>query len=136
MWKLCSTRFRVNPEDRGALRFLRWPDGNLDLEPEEFMMTVHLFGAVSSPSCANFALRKTAADNQADFSKEAVRTVDRNFYVDDCLITFKASDHPKNGTICCCTFHKAGQNDTPGDRTIHQRLSLLDGQHLCAALHR
>ena len=48
-------------------------------------MTTHLFGAVSSPSCANFALRKTAADNQADFSNEAVRTVDRNFYVDDCL---------------------------------------------------
>ena len=29
----------------------------LRLEPEELMMTVHLFG-VSSPSCANFALRK------------------------------------------------------------------------------
>ena len=67
------------------MRFLLWPDGNLDLGPEEFMMTTHLFGAVSSPSCANFALRKTAADNQADFSNEAVRTVDRNFYVDDCL---------------------------------------------------
>ena len=66
---------RVNPEDRSALRFLWWPDGNLDLEPEEFMMTVHLFGAVSSPSCANFALRKTATDNQEDFSNEAVKTV-------------------------------------------------------------
>jgi len=60
-------------------------DGNLDLEPEEYMMTIHLFGAVSSPSCANFALKKTAIDNQADFSSEAVRTVQRNFYVDDCL---------------------------------------------------
>ena len=39
-------------------------------------MTVHLFGAVSSPSCANFALRKTGVDNQADFSTEAVRTVE------------------------------------------------------------
>ena len=76
---------RVNPEDRSALRFLWWPDGNLDLEPEEFMMTVHLFGAVSSPSCATFALKKTAKDNREDFSTEAVRTVDRNFYVDDCL---------------------------------------------------
>ena len=76
---------RVNPEDRSALRFLWWPNGNLDLEPEEFMMTVHLFGAVSSPSCANFALRKTATDNQEDFSNEAVKTVERNFYVDDCL---------------------------------------------------
>ena len=67
---------RVNPEDRSALRFLWWPDGNLDLEPEEFVMTVHLFGAVSFPSCANFALKKTATDNQADFSNEAVKTVE------------------------------------------------------------
>ena len=51
------------------------------------------------------------------------------------LITFKASDHPKDGTICHYTFHKAGQNDMPRARTIHQQLLLLDGQHLCAALH-
>ena len=48
-------------------------------------MTVHLFGAVSSHSCANFALKKTAADNRADFSSKAVRTVEQNFYVDDCF---------------------------------------------------
>ena len=54
---------RVNPEDHSALRFLSWPNGNLDLEPEEYMMTMHLFGAVSSPSCAKFALKKTARDN-------------------------------------------------------------------------
>ena len=75
----------VNPEDHSALRFLWWPNGNLDLEPEEYMMTMHLFGAVSSPSCANFALKKTAADNWADFNSKAVRTVEQNFYVDDCL---------------------------------------------------
>ena len=32
-------------------------------------------------------------DNQADFSSEAVRTVDRNFYVDDCL---KSVDSEEN----------------------------------------
>lgn len=53
------------------------------------MMTVHLFGAVSSHSCANFALKKTAADNRADFSNKAVRTVEQNFYMDDC---FKSVD--------------------------------------------
>ena len=80
----------VNPEDHSALWFLWWPDGNLDREPEEFMMTVHLCRAVSSPSCANFALRKTMADNQADFSNKAVRTVDQNF---DCL---KSVDSEEN----------------------------------------
>lgn len=37
-------------------RFPWWPNGNLNSEPEEFMITAHLFGGVSSPSCANFAL--------------------------------------------------------------------------------
>ena len=38
-------------------------------------MTVHLFGAVSSPSCANFALRKTAKDNFQRFNFEVINTV-------------------------------------------------------------
>ena len=48
-------------------------------------MTFHLFGAVSSPSCANFALRKTAEENFQRFDFEVINTVRRNFYVDDCL---------------------------------------------------
>ena len=48
-------------------------------------MQVHLFGATSSPSCANFALRKTAEDHKADFDEEMINTVNKNFYVDDCL---------------------------------------------------
>jgi hypothetical protein len=48
-------------------------------------MQVHLFGATSSPSCANFSLRKTAEDNRKDFDLEVIETVNRNFYVDDCL---------------------------------------------------
>ena len=76
---------RVSPEDCDALRFLWWPDNDLNSEPEEYQMLVHLFGATSSPSCANFGLRRTAEDNQQEFSKEAVDTVRDNFYVDDCL---------------------------------------------------
>ena len=75
----------VNPEDCNALRFLWWLNGDLASQPEELMMTVHLFGGVSWPSCANVALRKTAEDNKASFDPETVRTVERNFYVDDCL---------------------------------------------------
>ncbi|XP_078359947.1 uncharacterized protein LOC144644349 [Oculina patagonica] len=48
-------------------------------------MTVHLFGAVSSPACSNFALRKTAEDNAQHFSPDVASTVKQNFYVDDCL---------------------------------------------------
>ena len=45
----------------------------------------HIFGATSSPAVATFALQKTAADNADFFSSEAVETVKRSFYVDDCL---------------------------------------------------
>ncbi len=46
---------------------------------------VHLFGATSSPSCASYALRKTAEDRKYVASQKAVETVLYNFYVDDCL---------------------------------------------------
>ena len=76
---------RVRPSDCDALRFLWWPDGNLDSQPEEYQMRVHLFGGASSPSCANFALKKTAEENKTDFDVQTVETVMLNFYVDDCL---------------------------------------------------
>lgn len=53
--------------------------------PVEHRMRVHIFGAVSSPSCANYALRRTAADNKDDFKVEVTDTIYNNFYVDDCL---------------------------------------------------
>ena len=83
---------RVPSEDCDASRFLWWPEGNLSEEPEEHKMRVHLFGGASSPSCANFAFKKTAKDNEAEFSPEVIETVERNFYVDDCLISVREED--------------------------------------------
>ncbi|CAB4014860.1 Tyrosine kinase receptor Cad96Ca, partial [Paramuricea clavata] len=54
-------------------------------DPEEYQMLVHVFGAASSPSCSNFALLKTAEDNEAKFDSDVINIVKRNFYVDDCL---------------------------------------------------
>ena len=51
---------RVSEGDCSYLRFLWWPNGNLESNLEEYQMVVHLFRAASSPSCLNFALRKTA----------------------------------------------------------------------------
>lgn len=76
---------KVPPKDREFLRFLWFPDGNLNKEPYECRMTVHVFGASSSPSCANFALRKTAEDYGKEHMSESRETVLKNFYVDDCL---------------------------------------------------
>lgn len=47
-------------------------------------MNVFLFGTVSSPSCANFALKQTARGNNAnDFAPEVINSVNESFYVDD-----------------------------------------------------
>ena len=46
-------------------------------------MLVDVFGAKSSPCCANKALNKTAQDYEDNYPQEVVKTVSRNFYVDD-----------------------------------------------------
>ena len=82
----------VPPNDSDVLRFLWWPGNDLESQPEEYQMGVHLFSAVSSTSCANFALRKAADDNSEQFDSEAINTVKRNFYVDDCLKSVPGED--------------------------------------------
>ena len=44
-----------------------------------------MFGAKSSPSVANFALKQSAIDQRGKFDDYIIDTVTRNFYVDDCL---------------------------------------------------
>ncbi|KAK3752530.1 hypothetical protein QZH41_005142 [Actinostola sp. cb2023] len=80
---------RIPENQYDFLRFLWWPDGNLDAELQEYQMTVHLFGAVSSPSSANYALRKICDDNESEYDSEVTDTIKRNFYVDDCLRSVK-----------------------------------------------
>ena len=48
-------------------------------------MTVHLFGATSSPGCANFTLKRTADDFEELFGSEPATFVKKDFYVDDGL---------------------------------------------------
>ena len=38
---------------------------------------------ISSPSCSNYALRKTADDNEEEYGIAVASTMRRNFYVDD-----------------------------------------------------
>ena len=78
-------QLRVSPCDANSLRFLWWPDADFSQEPQDYMMQVHLFGATSSRSCASFGLQRTAEDHKDEFDEETVKTVRKNFYVDDCL---------------------------------------------------
>ena len=73
---------KVPPADSDALRFLWWEDSDLE-RPSEFQMTSHIFGATDSPSCANFCLKRAAEARKGRFGDEAVRAVDKDFYLDD-----------------------------------------------------
>ncbi|XP_033642413.1 uncharacterized protein LOC117302547 [Asterias rubens] len=76
----------VNKPDRDVLRFLWWTDNDISGVPTKtFRMTSHLFGGIWSPSCATFALKRTAQDNMESFDANTIDTIDKNFYVDDCL---------------------------------------------------
>ena len=84
----------VNKEDRDLLRFL-WYANGLDHPPMIHRMRVHLFGATSSPSCCNYALKKTADDHQLEYDPETIKTIKHNFYVDDCLKSVPNEDDAK-----------------------------------------
>lgn len=77
---------RVSKKDINFLRFLWWPQDDAKQAPVEYCTIVHLFRAVSLPSCANYALRKTADENQSQFSTEVVSTINCNLYVDEVLV--------------------------------------------------
>lgn len=90
---------KVAQKDRDFLRFLCWPESDLKTELAEFQMTWYLFGAVSSPSCACYALRKTASDSQNSFP------LGRNFCKENCLKSLPSEEEAvkmvKNLTAVC-----------------------------------
>lgn len=78
-------QFKVPEEDRDFLRFYWWENGDISRSPIEYRMTVHLFGAASSPGCANFGLKRAADDYESECGTEAADFIRKNFYVDDGL---------------------------------------------------
>lgn len=78
-------QFRVQQEHRRYLRFLWWKDGDIESKPTEFHMNVHIFGATSSPGCANFGLKTAADDSESRYGPQTANFIRRNFYVDDGL---------------------------------------------------
>ncbi|XP_070180319.1 uncharacterized protein [Littorina saxatilis] len=77
-------QFRVEKHHQDYLRFLWWEDNDLSKPPVDYRMKVHLFGATSSPGCANFALKHLANDHQ-HLGEKAADFLKNDFYVDDGL---------------------------------------------------
>ena len=72
----------VPNDDRRCLRFLWREDPEQRMEIYEY--TRHVFWAKSSPISANYALNQVAKDSAVNH-EIVVRTVQRNFYMDDFL---------------------------------------------------
>ena len=72
----------VPSDDSRRLRFLWREDQEQRIEVYEY--TRHVFGANSSPTCGNYALHQVAKDYAVN-NESVVRTVQRNFYMEDLL---------------------------------------------------
>ena len=83
---------KVRKKDRDFLRFYWWPDGDVLREPIIYRMTVHLFGAASSPSVASYALQQTVVEGQEYFDQDIINAMNNSFYVDDFLYSVPAEE--------------------------------------------
>lgn len=85
-------QFRVTERDRDYFRFLWWDDKTEKVKV--YRMTVHLFGATSSPGCATFRLRYLAQTHQ-DTHPTAADFIQRSLYVDDGLVSVSSEKEAK-----------------------------------------
>ena len=85
---------RVPQKHSNLMRFFWYDDQG---KPVEYRLRVHVFGARSSPSVASFALRRAALDAHC-CSAAAKTAVQRNFYVDDFLLS---SSDPAAADMLC-----------------------------------
>ncbi|XP_044174376.1 uncharacterized protein LOC122958005 [Acropora millepora] len=83
---------RVIEKDQPSLRFL-WGGPNRDHPPDVYQMQAMIFCAKSSPTSANYCLKRTAIDNQRDFY------ILRDFYMDDLLKSLPSEDDTAELTL-------------------------------------
>ena len=69
---------QVPDEQCDFLRFLWWPDANLEEAIQEYQMTVHLFVAVSSPGCLILPWNKWPKDMESQKKSVVPETIRRN----------------------------------------------------------
>ena len=78
----------VPEADQGALRFLWRQSPESPIEVYQYVR--HIFGAKCAPTCSNYALLKSAEDNEMKFPIASL-AVKRNFYMDDFFKSVKST---------------------------------------------
>ena len=96
----------VLPTDQRALRFFWREDPSKTLEVYQY--TRHIFGAKDSPTCANYALQRTARDHEKEYP-DAAKAVHEKFYKDDYLDSIESPDEAlKRSRNSVKLFNKGG----------------------------
>ena len=134
-------QFNVQPRFRNFLRFLWYPDGNLDADPVDYRMTVHLFGAKSSPACANYGLKQIAEDYEQSYGSDVSDFLKTNFYVDDGLKSTNSVEEAVSlaqGAMAMCQegglkLHKFLSNSEEFMRTIPEEQRVHGGSEVLGA---
>ena len=93
------------PRDRPSLRYLWREHPAAEVAVLEYVR--HTFGVKGSPTCANYALKRTATVNQASFPDSA-RSVHNSFYMDDNLKSNSTADEASNKAINLMTMLALG----------------------------
>ena len=80
-------QMKVSRSHSDFMRVLWWSDGKerSSEEPDCYRLTSHTFGAVSSPSIANFAVKQAVEINLSTLSPGSIRALERGAYVDDIM---------------------------------------------------
>ena len=133
-------QFIVRENDRDYLRFLWWLNGDVEKEPKEYRMKVHLFGATSSPGCASYGLKYMACQEK-EAHPSAAQFIMHDFYVDDGLTSVESAQQAKDliqGARQICEkggLHKFVSNDfqvlesvPKGERAVDVILNLPSDQ--------
>ena len=80
---------QVPEQDRNCLRFLWRPRTNETVQIYEFQR--HVFGAKTSPTCANYALKRVGLDKEKEYPI-AAKAIQDNFYMDDFIESVETTE--------------------------------------------
>ena len=65
----------VADQRRNMLLFLWWENGDISEQPQHYHINVHVFGGISSASCSNYVLSRTARDHEQKYGEEVADTL-------------------------------------------------------------
>ena len=115
----------VLPCDQPTLRFLWREDPTSNVVVQQY--TRHIVGAKDMPTCANYALQRTASDNGKDYP-EAAKAVLENFYMDDYLDSVESPEKALiRSTKMVHLLHLGGFNLTKFVSNVQDLADRIDG---------